>query len=73
MCGASLFDVREGDWFAVDSKTASSLLRQGERLRDALRLSANPVTMRADSARIDGIAGAILARETTIQIVGCQR
>lgn len=69
MPGASLIDVREGTWFEVDSRTASSLLRQGERLRYALRLGANPVTVRRNSARIDGIAGAILARETTIQIV----
>ena len=65
----SLVDVGEGEWFRVDPRTGDSLLHQGERLRHSLRLAINPVTLRTDSVRIDGIAGAILAHGTQFQIM----
>lgn len=65
--GKPLVDVREGEWFEVGSNTAAALLRQGEQMRKSL--GTNPITIRTDSVRVDGIAGAMLARGTPIQIV----
>ena len=64
-----LVEIREGEWIEVGSNKAAALLGQGERIRRFLRLGTNPVTLRSASVRIDGIAGAMLARGTPIQIV----
>ena len=64
-----MLNIREGEWVSVDSTTSLALLRQGERIAHSLRLGANPVSIRADSVRVDGIAGAVLGRSTTFQII----
>ena len=64
-----LIDVQEGEWFEVDSNTAIALLRLGERVKHSLKLSGgNPITLGTGSARCDGIAGAVLAQNTSVQI-----
>ena len=63
-----LVDVQEGEWFEVDSDTGIALLRLGERVKHSLRLSSNPITLSTGSARCDGIAGAVLAKNRSVQI-----
>lgn len=61
--------VREGEWFGIASELAGPLLLQGERLRERLRCSANPVTVRGSRARFDGVAGSMLVRQAQLEIV----
>ena len=68
MPGESPLDVREGDWFEAGPDVAATLLRWGDRARNELRVGVNPVTLRQPDARIDGIAGTLLAGDTAIQI-----
>ena len=61
--------AREGQWFVVDAETGSGLERWGRYARRNLQLRADPVTFRGNSARIDGIAGAVRVANTPVEIV----
>ena len=68
MCSSERDYYHEGEWFDIADSTAAALRAQGERIRRLLRLPFNPVTLRRTGARIDGVAGAVLAANTLFQI-----
>ncbi len=68
MCSQQLHNVREGQWFSLDESSSTALRTQGEAMRRLLGLTFNPVTLNERGARIDGVAGAVLAGHAAIQI-----